>query len=99
MLHIGADITIPLREVIAILDSATLGAKDTDNFYKRFKAQDIIMVAEGVKCLVLAKRRQSIKLYLSPISCSTLLKRSQLGAKSLQEKFLHQNELNMKEHI
>ncbi|MGI6176396.1 MAG: extracellular matrix regulator RemB [Christensenellales bacterium] len=99
MLHIGADVTIPLHEVIAILDSAALSAKDTSNFYKRFHAADIITVAKETKCLVLAKRQQSLKLYLSPISCSTLLKRSQLGAKSLQEKFLHQNELNMKEHI
>jgi hypothetical protein len=99
MLHIGADITIPLREVIAILDSATLGAKDTANFYKRFHAKDIIKVSKETKCLVLAERRQSVKLYLCPISCSALLKRSQLGAKGLQEKFLQQNELNMKEHI
>lgn len=77
-LHLGADVVVSQKRVIAILDLRTAGAsEDTRAFLEALRAQKrVVTVAEGEpKSLVLTDHEA----YLSPISSLTLKKRSETG--------------------
>ena len=74
MLHIGSDCLIRKKDIIAILDVSALNAKDTQYFFEH--AQDITKLTDEYSSLVLTSRDGVQHIYLSPISCATLYKRS-----------------------
>ena len=88
LLHLGKESVIPLKEVIAIIDSKTAFKSDyTKDFFKQVEsAGNLIHLTDEVKSYILTERleRQSgnskpVKrsiIYSSNISSTTLKKRS-----------------------
>lgn len=71
-LHIGSEKMVDLRDVVAILDIKTL-EKDQKRFnQKKQKKSDLVILDESSKSLIYTEK----KVYCSPISSLTLLKRS-----------------------
>ncbi|MFZ5899111.1 MAG: extracellular matrix regulator RemB [Bacillota bacterium] len=77
-LHLGADVMVLKSDVIAILDLQTKVANSTRDFLKMARDEGLLeaIIEEGEKhrSFVIT----SDKVYLSPISCGTLKKRSGL---------------------
>ncbi|MBS4026174.1 MAG: DUF370 domain-containing protein [Clostridia bacterium] len=75
-LHIGGDVVVLKKDIIAIIDSETgLAGAATKEFLKTCQAEGFfrnINSDEKVKAYVITDR----EIYLSPISAFTLLKRS-----------------------
>lgn len=74
-LHLGADVVVSVKAIIAILDLRTAGgAQGTQDFLaQRRRQRRVVDIADGeAKSLVLTDER----VYLSPISSLTLKKRS-----------------------
>lgn len=72
-LHIGGDVIIPARDVIAIFDITTSDNTATSEFLRTAQEEGFIIdLIEGEKkSFILANDR----IYLSPIASSTLRKR------------------------
>ena len=83
MLHIGRDYVIPTKDIVAILDARTMSAKDTQRFFDSLSPSVVVKIDEDYTSLVLTSHNYVQKLYLSPISCATLLKRSGKPLKEL----------------
>jgi extracellular matrix regulatory protein B len=79
-LHIGGDVVIPMRNVIAILDiETTTLSKDTKEFLKIAEEEGFIeAISENdiPKSFIITEIEKKSKIYLSPISSVTLQKRS-----------------------
>lgn len=88
LLHLGKESVIPLKEVIAIIDSKTALKSDyTKNFFDRaLKEGNLVNLTDEVKTYILTERiekkrgnskpiKKSI-IYTSNISSTTLKKRS-----------------------
>jgi extracellular matrix regulatory protein B len=78
-LHIGGDIVVPMKNVIAILDiETTTLSKDTKEFLKIAEEEGFIQaISEDIpKSFIITETEKKSKIYLSPISSSTLQKRS-----------------------
>jgi uncharacterized iron-regulated membrane protein len=75
-LHIGGDVVVFKKDIIAIIDSETgLAGAATKEFLETDQAADLfrnVKSDEKVKAYVVTDR----EIYLSPISAFTLLKRS-----------------------
>jgi len=86
-LHIGGDVVVPLSEVIAILDlDSTRNQEATREFLSFVKGESYFQQIgkEGSeKSAVITKKR----LYYSPISSLTLLRRAQQGGKNREHLF------------
>ena len=76
MLHIGMDYMINSKDIVAILDKEVLNAKDTADLFQRMEEGSVTQITEEYSTVVLVCRDGKRHLYLSPISCATLLKRS-----------------------
>jgi len=78
-LHIGAEVAIPIKNVIAILDieTSTL-SKDTKEFLKISEEEGFVeaITNDLPKSIIITETDKKSKIYLSPISTSTLRKRS-----------------------
>jgi hypothetical protein len=77
-LHIGSDVVIPLKNVIAILDiETTTLSKDTREFLKTAEEEGFIeTISEDLpRSFVITEEDKKSKIYLSPISSVTLQKR------------------------
>ncbi|NLK87820.1 MAG: DUF370 domain-containing protein [Clostridiaceae bacterium] len=77
-LHIGSDVVIPLRNVIAILDiETTTLSRDSREFLKTAEEEGFIeAVSEDLpRSFVITEEDKKSKIYLSPISSVTLQKR------------------------
>lgn len=75
-LHLGADVVVSLKQVVAILDLRTAGtAESTREFLKLLRSdQQVFDISDGdPKSLVLTEREA----FLSPISSLTLKKRGE----------------------
>ena len=78
-LHIGGDVVIPLKNIIAIFDiETTTISKDTKEFLSIAEEEGFI---EGIsedfpKSFIITETDKKSKIYLSPISSVTLQKRS-----------------------
>ena len=78
-LHIGGNTVVPMKSIIAIID---LEAVEESIINKEFMqvAKDegfvVKVLDEGVKSLVLTEYKKETVIYVSPISSTTLLKRS-----------------------
>jgi extracellular matrix regulatory protein B len=78
-LHIGGDVVIPLKNVIAILDiDTTTISKDTKEFLKVAEEEGFIksISTDLPKSFIITENDKKSKIYLSPISSVTLQKRS-----------------------
>lgn len=79
-LHIGGDVVIPLKNVIAILDlESTTVSNNTREFLKTAEEEGFIeTVGEDLpKSFIITENEKVSKIYLSPISSITLKKRSE----------------------
>lgn len=79
-LHIGGDIVIPVKDVIAIMDiDTTTISKDTREFLKIAEEEGFIKsISDDLpKSFVITEMDKKSVIYLSPISSVTLKKRSQ----------------------
>ena len=78
-LHIGGDIVIPLKIIIAILDiETTTVSKDTKDFLKVAEEEGFISTISSdlPKSFIITETDKKSKIYLSPISSVTLQKRT-----------------------
>ncbi len=78
-LHIGGDVVIPVRNVIAIFDiETTTVSKDTKEFLKVAEEEGFIQsISEDLpKSFIITENDKKSKIYLSPISSVTLQKRA-----------------------
>lgn len=78
-LHIGGDVVIPIKNVIAILDiETTTISKDSKEFLKIAEEEGFIeAISEDIpKSFIITEVEKKSKIYLSPISSITLQKRS-----------------------
>lgn len=77
-LHLGADVMIPKKDVVAILDIQTRLAGITREYLKMIRGDGLLEVIGEP-----GKERSFVittdKVYLSPISCNTLKKRAEEG--------------------
>ncbi len=77
-LHIGSDVVIPLKNVIAILDiETTTLSKDSRDFLKTAEEEGFIeaISTDLPRSFVITEEDKKSKIYLSPISSVTLQKR------------------------
>lgn len=77
-LHIGENVVIPQKEVIAILDMESVCSIDSDRFMRISDEEGFVQRVnkEKPKSIVLTERDKKSIIYLSPISSVTLVKRS-----------------------
>jgi hypothetical protein len=78
-LHIGGEVVIPEKNIIAILDiDSTTISKDTKTFLKIAEEEGFIVSisADLPKSFIITETDKKSKIYLSPISSLTLQKRS-----------------------
>lgn len=79
MLHIGKDAMVPLKDVVLILDyKEAMTNDDTNRFLKKLGdcAHRIYIEEYNIKSVIVARFLQKDFLYYSPISSTTLYKRS-----------------------
>ena len=78
-LHIGADVVIPLSSIIAIFDmEKTTISKDTKYFLRTAEEEGFVeSISDDIpKSYIVTETDKKSRIYLSPISSTTLLKRS-----------------------
>ncbi len=78
-LHIGGDVVIPVKNIIAILDiETTTISKDTKEFLKVAEEEGFIESISNdlPKTFVITEVEKKSKIFLSPISSVTLQKRA-----------------------
>ncbi|EYE88635.1 hypothetical protein Q428_06655 [Fervidicella metallireducens AeB] len=77
-LHLGENVVIPLKEVIAIFDINSTTSIDTRQFLKTAEEEGFIkrITKDEPKSFVVTEREKKSIIYLSPISSVTLSKRS-----------------------
>ncbi len=77
-LHLGENVVIPQKEVIAILDMESVNSIDSDRFLRISDEDGFVkrINKENPKSIVLTERDKKSIIYLSPISSVTLVKRS-----------------------
>ena len=79
-LHLGSDISVKTKNIIAIMDLETSSvSKITKEFLKKLKKENIINVKsdELPKSYVITEENGENKIYISPISSRTLNKRAE----------------------
>lgn len=77
-LHLGENVVIPQKEIIAILDMESVNSIDSDRFLRISDEDGFVkrINKENPKSIVLTERDKKSIIYLSPISSVTLVKRS-----------------------
>ena len=78
-LHIGGDVVVPIKNIIAIFDiDTTTVSRDTKEFLKVAEEEGFIesISADLPKSFIITETDKKSKIYLSPISSVTLQKRS-----------------------
>lgn len=78
ILHLGGDVIVPIKDIIAIIDYETVAAKDTNEFLKIAEEEGFIrrITDEPPKSFIIAEINKKSVIFFSPISSTTLLKRS-----------------------
>jgi len=79
-IHIGGDVVIPMKSVIAILDiETTTLSKDTKEFLRIAEEEGFVeAISDDLpKTFIITEVDKKSKIYLSPISSVTLQKRSE----------------------
>jgi len=96
ILHLGGDIAVPLKDIIAIFDMPSALKSDVNREFLEVAREEgfIKEVSKGEnKTFVLAETKNKTVIYISPISSATLLKRNQ-GDGSFSCNFLRKDTLN-----
>lgn len=78
-LHLGENIVVPIKDIIGIFDIETASySSDTIQFLRMAEEDGFIVRInnEPVKSFVIAEINKKSKVFLSPISSSTLIKRT-----------------------
>ncbi|MDQ0151096.1 extracellular matrix regulator RemB [Eubacterium multiforme] len=80
-LHLGENVVVPIKDVIGIFDlQATMYSSDTIQFLRMAEEDGFVerITKDKPKSFVIAEVDKKSKIYLSPISSSTLTKRTDL---------------------
>lgn len=79
ILHLGGDVVIPTKDIIAIFDLETAEMSEINKEFLEIAKDEgfIVNISDEMpKTFVLAQSDKKTVMYMSPISSSTLLKRS-----------------------
>lgn len=80
-LHLGENVVVPIKDVIGIFDlQTTMYSSDTIQFLRMAEEDGFVerITSDRPKSFVIAEVDKKSKIYLSPISSSTLTKRTDL---------------------
>lgn len=80
-LHLGENVVVPIKDIIGIFDlQTTMYGSDTSAFLRMAEEDGFIerISKEKPKSFVIAEVNKMSKIYLSPISSSTLTKRTNI---------------------
>ncbi|MGG7165695.1 extracellular matrix regulator RemB [Clostridium ihumii] len=80
-LHLGENVVVPIKDIIAILDmESTMYSSDTIQFLRMAEEDGFVerITKDKPKSFVIAEVDKKSKIYLSPISSSTLCKRTDI---------------------
>ena len=78
-LHLGENVVVPIKDIIGIFDiQNTMYSSDTIQFLRLAEEDGFVerITKERPKSFVIAEVNKMSKVYLSPISSSTLTKRT-----------------------
>lgn len=78
-LHLGENIVVPIKDIIGIFDfDSTVYSNDTTQFLRMAEEDGFVerITQDRPKSFVIAEVDQKSKIYLSPISSTTLCKRT-----------------------
>lgn len=79
-LHLGSDVVVSLKEVIAIFDlEGTSISKRTREFLDASQKKGIVIDVSKYdlpKSYILCKKNKNVYLYISPLSAATIYKRA-----------------------
>lgn len=78
-LHLGENVVVPIKDIIGIFDlQTTMYSSDTIQFLRMAEEDGFVekITDEQPKSFVIAEVNKMSKIYLSPISSSTLTKRT-----------------------
>ncbi|SHK58006.1 protein of unknown function [Clostridium cavendishii DSM 21758] len=81
-LHLGENVVVPIKDVIGIFDlQTTMYSSDTIQFLRMAEEDGFVerITKEQPKSFVIAEVNKMSKIYLSPISSSTLTKRTDIN--------------------
>lgn len=81
-LHLGENVVVPKKDIIGIFDlETTTYSSDTSSFLRMAEEDGFVerISKEKPKSFVIAEVNKMSKIYLSPISSSTLTKRTNLN--------------------
>ncbi|KOA20314.1 hypothetical protein CLHOM_13100 [Clostridium homopropionicum DSM 5847] len=79
-LHLGENVVVPLKDIIGIFDiETTMYSTDTIQFLRMAEEDGFVerISKESAKSFIVAEVDKKSKIYLSPISSSTLTKRTE----------------------
>ena len=80
-LHLGDNVVVPIKDIIGIFDvETTMYSSDTNQFLRMAEEDGFIerVTKEQPKSFVIAEVDKKSKIYLSPISSATLVKRTEI---------------------
>ncbi|MDD3223097.1 MAG: DUF370 domain-containing protein [Clostridium sp.] len=80
-LHLGENVVVPIKDIIGIFDvETTMYSSDTSQFLRMAEEDGFVerITKDNPKSFVIAEVDKKSKVYLSPISSSTLSKRSKM---------------------
>lgn len=81
-LHLGENVVVPVKDIIGIFDfETTTYSSDTNSFLRMAEEDGFVerISKEKPKSFVIAEVNKMSKVYLSPISSSTLTKRTNMN--------------------
>lgn len=81
-LHLGENVVVPIKDIIGIFDlEATRYGSDTNQFLRMAEEDGFVerITNEKPKSFVIAEVNKMSKIYLSPISSTTLTKRTDIN--------------------
>jgi extracellular matrix regulatory protein B len=81
-LHLGENVVVPVKDIIGIFDfETTTYSSDTSSFLRMAEEDGFVerISKDKPKSFVIAEVNKMSKIYLSPISSSTLTKRTNIN--------------------
>ncbi len=81
-LHLGENIVVPVKDVIGIFDiESTMYSSDTSQFLRMAEEDGFVerITKDKPKSFIIAEVDKKSKIYLSPISSTTLSKRTNIS--------------------
>ncbi len=81
-LHLGENVVVPIKDIIGIFDlEKTRYGSDTNQFLRMAEEDGFVerITNEKPKSFVIAEVNKMSKIYLSPISSTTLTKRTDIN--------------------